>query len=192
MLSVGIDEAGRGCIFGPVFAAAVIWNDDIDHKLLKDSKKLTKNQRNIMYDFVVDNAVDYSFSSCSSSEIDHYNILQATQKAMHKALDDIYLDFDHIFVDGNYFNYYYSNNTQEYIPHSCLIKGDSIMKSISAASIVAKVEHDRWILKHSYMYPEYKLDKNMGYCTKDHMEAIQNYGRTLCHRYTFKLPFEKV
>lgn len=192
MLSVGVDEAGRGCIFGPVYAAAVIWNDEIDHKLLKDSKKLTNIQRRIMYDFIIDNAIDYSYATSSESEIDKYNILQATQRAMHKALDALYLDFDHINVDGNYFNYYYSHNSQDFKPHSCLIKGDSIMKSISAASIIAKVEHDKWILEHSSIYPEYKLNKNMGYCTKDHIEAVKTFGRTICHRYTFKLPFEKI
>lgn len=191
-MNVGIDEAGRGCIFGPVFAACVIWNEEVEHHLLKDSKKLTKCQREQMYDFVIQNCIDYSSSSCSSTEIDVMNILQATQKAMHKALDKIVLDYDHIFVDGNYFNTYFSEQHNEFKSHTCVVKGDSFVKSISAASIIAKVEHDRWIESVSNTYLQYDLQNNMGYCTKKHVEAIKEYGRTICHRYTFKMPYEKV
>ena len=192
MLSVGVDEAGRGCIFGPVFAACVIWNDDIEHKLLKDSKKLTKNQRNYMYDFIIGNAIDYGISYSTSAEIDKHNILQATQIAMHRALDKVTLDYDQIFVDGNYFNTYFSNSCSEYKSHTCIVKGDQILKSISAASILAKVSHDNWIEKHSNMFPEYNLSQNMGYCTKQHVEAVKQYGKSLEHRHTFKLPYEKI
>lgn len=188
MLSVGIDEAGRGCIFGPVFAAAVIWNDEIDHPLLKDSKKLSKKQRLYMYNFIKDNAIDYSVQPIDNIEIDRINILQATQKAMHSSLDNLTLQFDHIFVDGNYFKPYKD------IPFTCIVQGDSKYKSISAASILAKVEHDLYIdyvlSTHQELYM-YKLDTNMGYCTKAHIDAVWNYGKSSFHRLTFKLPFEK-
>ena len=191
-MNVGVDEAGRGCVFGSVYAACVIWNDNITHPLLKDSKKLSKSQRKQMYDFVINNCIDYASSYCSSAEVDNLNILQATQKAMHQALGKITLDYDHIFVDGNYFNTYYSEQHNEYKSHTCVVKGDSFIKSISAASIIAKVEHDIWIESICDIYPEYDLKNNMGYCTKKHILAIKENGRTICHRYTFEMPYEKI
>ena len=190
-MEVGIDEAGRGCAFGSVYAAAVIWDNSVVNEYIKDSKKLTKKKRQEMFEFVKDNAIDYGIGVASAKEIDEKNILQATQLAMHRALDSLCLDFDHINVDGNYFNYYYSETTKEFKPHTCIINGDTLIKAISAASILAKVSHDNYIEKMSEQYKEYNLESNMGYCTKKHIDAIQKHGRTFEHRHTFKMPFEK-
>ena len=190
-MDVGIDEAGRGCVFGSVYAAAVIWDNSVVNEYIKDSKKLTKKKRLEMFDFVKEYAIDYGIGVASEKEIDEVNILQATQLAMHRALDGLQLDFDHINVDGNFFNYYYSETTKEYKPHTCIIQGDSKVKAISAASILAKVSHDNYIETKSKQYIEYNLESNMGYCTKKHIDAIQKYGRTVEHRHTFKMPFEK-
>jgi len=190
-MNVGVDEAGRGCVFGPVYAAAVIWNNEITHDFLKDSKTVTKKRREYMNDFIKENALDYSVAFATSKEVDEKNILQATQLAMHRALDGLRIDFDTINVDGNYFNTYYSNNAEEYKSHNCIIKGDSKFIEISAASILAKVAHDEYICSIADQYSVYNLQQNMGYCTKYHIEAIKAYGRTFEHRHTFKMPYEK-
>ena len=190
MLTAGIDEAGRGCIFGPVFAAAVIWDDEITHKLLRDSKKLSAKQRNVVYDFVLDNAIDYGIASIDARIIDSVNILNATYTAMHSALDDLALDIDSILVDGNSFRYY-TDKEDNIVPHMCVVSGDSIHKSIMAASILAKVSHDRYVDDQSPKYPEYHLSSNKGYCTQQHIDAVRVYGRTTDHRQTFRLPYEK-
>ena len=188
-MNVGIDEAGRGCIYGPVCAAAVIWDDTITHKYLKDSKKLSKKQKAVMFDFVIDNAIDYGVGLVHANVIDEINILQATQKAMHLALDNVSIDFEHIQVDGNYFKPYKVHT------HECIIQGDSKVPAISAASIIAKVTHDNWILDHlinDEKDDQYSLSSNMGYCTKAHVEAVKLYGKHDEHRKSFKLPFEKL
>lgn len=187
-MEVGIDEAGRGCIFGPIYAAAVIWDPELDHKFLKDSKKLSACNRCIAYDYILDNCIDYGIGSCTSREIDNENILIANMKAMHRALDNIIIDFDSIKVDGNVFWEY--NN----IPHQTIVKGDTLHKSIMAASIIAKVSHDEYIdevLKSNNHLDVYGLTKNKGYCTAAHVSAIETFGRSEFHRYTFRLPFEK-
>ena len=184
-----LDEAGRGCIYGPVYSAAVLWNDEITHKLLKDSKKLSENQRNIMYDFILDHAIDYSIQSSTSQEIDQLNILNATQLSMHRCLDSLHLDFDSIYVDGNFFKPY------KHYTHFCIVGGDSIINGISAASILAKVSHDNNITNCVHLDPSlerYHLLSNKGYCTQQHSKAVQEFGKTLNHRITFRLPFEKV
>uniref|UniRef100_A0A6C0F8C5 Ribonuclease HII n=1 Tax=viral metagenome TaxID=1070528 RepID=A0A6C0F8C5_9ZZZZ len=183
-----LDEAGRGCIYGSVYAAAVIWNDEIKHKYLKDSKKLTLLQRKSMYDFIIDNAIDFSIQFATSQEIDQMNILNATQLAMHRALDELTIDFDEIYVDGNYFKPY-----KNYM-YSCIIKGDSTICGISAASILAKVTHDDYIescVDIDESLKKYSLNSNKGYCTQQHCKAVQKFGKTLNHRLTFRLPFEK-
>ena len=188
-LVAGVDEAGRGCIFGRVYAAAVIWNDSIHHPLLKDSKKLTKKQRSIMRDYILDNAIDYSIGYATHEEIDSLNILHATQKAMHDALNGLTLDIDHIYVDGNFFKFYKD------VEHTCVIGGDNVRLDIAAASILAKTSHDLWIqdvVSQDPLLERYSLDKNMGYCTKAHETAVRTYGRSSYHRKTFKLPFEKL
>ena len=184
-----IDEAGRGCIFGPVCAAAVIWDDNISHSLLKDSKKLTAKQRDVAFDFVIDNAVDYSICYASNQEIDTHNILQATQIAMHRCLDSMNLDFDDILVDGNYFKTYFGHG------HRCIVGGDAKVLGISAASILAKVSRDMYVCDLVQQHPElqqYGLESHKGYCTKLHIDSVKEYGRSDWHRMTFKLPYEKV
>ena len=159
-MNVGLDEAGRGCVFGPVVASAVIWNDEITHKYLKDSKKLTENQRLFMYDFITDNAIDYSVSSIDNNEIDKHNILQSTQTAMHNCLDSLSLEFDKIFIDGNYFKPY------KLIEYECVIKGDDKIPGISAASILAKVSRDKYITELCEAHTElekYNLNKLPSY-----------------------------
>lgn len=189
MLAAGVDEAGRGCIFGPVCAGAVIWNPEITHEKLKDSKKLTKRQRDFMYDFVIENAIDFAVGWCSAQEIDEMNILNASQEAMHRALDGLNLDIDHVYVDGNIFKPYQCKT------HECIVGGDNINPSISAASIIAKVSRDRWVdetVANNDNLAVYVLSKNKGYCTSQHIEAVKSHGRSEMHRKTFKLPFEKV
>lgn len=187
-MNVGVDEAGKGCILGPVYAAAVVWDDSIDHKYLKDSKKISKIQRSNMFDFIVENAIDYGIGYSTSEEIDSIGIHNANMNAMHRAIQELDLDFDQLYIDGNVFKSY------ENKPHSCIVGGDSKYKSISAASILAKVSHDNYIMSilnnDSYLQ-KYSLETNMGYGTASHIEAVQRYGRTVYHRYSFKLPFEK-
>jgi ribonuclease HII len=183
-MNAGVDEVGRGCFLGNVYAAAVIWDDDIDHSYLKDSKKLSEKQRNLMYDFIKDHCIDYGIGFSTVEEIDSLNILQATQCAMHRALDNLNLSIDKIDVDGNYFRKYRD------IPYTCIIQGDSFKKSISAASILAKVERDKYIydLVEKYTFLEkYDLKSNKGYGTVRHIKGIEENGLNEFHRKSFNL-----
>lgn len=183
-----IDEAGRGCVYGPVCASAVLWNDEVTHSLLRDSKRLSAKQRNEMYDFVTDNAIDWSVCYAEAEEVDSLNILHATQLAMHRCLDSLDVCFDEILVDGNFFSSYHG------IPYRCIVGGDNVVPGISAASILAKVSRDRRVCEDVLKRPEleqYCIQQNKGYCTKAHCDAIQKIGRTAGHRMTFMLPFEK-
>lgn len=183
----GIDEAGRGCIYGPVYAGCVIWDERITHKLLKDSKKLSIRQRNIAYEFIIEHAIDYGIGYATANEIDSMNILNATFLAMHRAIENTSLHIDKLLIDGTQFKEYKN------IPYECHIKGDDKFKCISAASILAKVEHDKFIEDNiNENLEKYSLKSNKGYCTKAHMDAVKYYGRTEGHRYSFKLPFEKL
>ena len=178
-----LDEAGRGSLIGDVYAGAVIWNSLITHKNLKDSKKLSKKQRNEMYEFIKQNAIDYSIGFATSDEIDQINILNATHLAMHRALDGLKETIHNIKVDGNRFKKYYN------IPHECIVDGDATEVGISAASILAKVEHDRHIDELVQANPDlekYDLLHNMGYGTKNHRDAIHIHGHTQWHRKSFK------
>ena len=183
-MNVGVDEAGRGSMFGPVVAAAVIWDPSITHIWLKDSKKLSKIQRKLMFDFVKTNCIDYGIGFATESEIDELNILQATQLAMHRALENINLLFDKIQIDGNYFKPW--NN----VSFECIIKGDQLYSNISAASILAKETRDSYIdnivEKESFLNV-YDLKNNKGYLTKTHMKAIKENGVSKFHRQTFSL-----
>jgi ribonuclease HII len=193
-IQIGVDEAGRGCLFGPVFVGAVIWNNDINDKLLeliKDSKKLSKKNRAIVREFIENNALAYNVSYCDNTVIDDINILQATHKAMHKCLDNIYgnnIKFDRILVDGNSFKPYIRNNYA--IEHNCIVSGDNKYIQIAAASILAKTYRDEYIenlCKEDDNLKKYGLMTNYGYGTKEHREAIKLYGYTKYHRKTFKL-----
>ena len=193
-IEVGLDEAGRGCLFGPVCVGAVIWLDedpikDDKNYEIKDSKKVSEKKRILLKDYIKDNAIAYSIQLIHHEDIDKYNILNATMNGMHKCLDEItdLLSIDTILVDGNHFDFY-SDNNDNYINHVCVIDGDNTYKSIAAASILAKTYRDEWINKLVDKNPElekYDLRNNKGYGTKNHLDAIKKYGITEWHRKSF-------
>ena len=191
-IEVGIDEAGRGCLFGPVTVAAVVWlHEDPDPTLeIKDSKKVGEKKRLILKDYIETNAIAWSVQFISPEEIDELNILQATMKGMHKCVDEIrkQLEIDTILVDGNSFNIYTDENL-DYLNHECVINGDNTYKSIAAASILAKTHRDNYIIelsKNNSELEKYGLPKNKGYGTKVHMDALKKHGSTNGHRMSFK------
>ena len=191
-IEVGLDEAGRGCLLGPVCVAGVIWlPEDPDSKIvIKDSKKYSEKKRIQCYDYINKHCIDYSIQLLSNDVIDTENILQASIQGMHKCLDDISTrqSFDTILVDGNHFDTYYSSQKDEFIPDYCIIKGDNTYKSIAAASVLAKTHRDQYIIQLVNDNPElekYDIRNNKGYGTKKHMEAIKKYGITQWHRKTF-------
>ena len=191
-IEVGLDEAGRGCLFGPVCVAGVIWlNEDPETSMvIKDSKKCTEKYRLKCYDYIKGNAIDYSIKTIDHETIDKENILKCSLNGMHLCLDELSErnKFNSILVDGNHFNSYYSKEQDDFIEHECVIKGDNIYKSIAAASILAKTFRDNYILELVEQYPElkkYGIEKNKGYGTKQHMEAIKEYGITQWHRTSF-------
>ena len=198
-IQIGVDEAGRGSLIGPVFAAAVIWNNEIDNeklKYIKDSKILSKEKRNEMRKFIEDNALAWEVASCDHSIIDDINILNATYKAMHKALKKIYdnnIKFDRILVDGNRFKPFVTRDG--FIDHKCIIKGDSKYINIAAASILAKTHHDEYIenmCKDNPHLCKYGLLTNQGYGTKEHRKKIKNNGLSEYHRKSFKINIDKI
>lgn len=192
-LEVGIDEAGRGCLFGPVCVAAVVWPPDLDDPLvewIQDSKKLSETKRRTVYDFILTNAIAWSIQLVSSIEIDTCNILQATMKGMHRCIDDIrkQLDIDTLLIDGDKFKLY-TNEELEPINHHCIVGGDSKYQSIAAASILAKTFRDDYILNLCDTRPElkhYDIHNNKGYGTLNHRNALQIRGPIDGHRFTFK------
>ena len=191
-LEVGIDEAGRGCLFGPVCIGAVIWPQADPEPLLeiKDSKKCSEKKRNYLRSYIEDNAIAWSVTMVHHDEIDSLNILNATIKGMHKCIDEIrsQLEIDTILVDGNSFKTY-TDNDFNYINHKCIINGDNTYKSIAAASILAKTHRDQYICQLIDKNPlllKYGLDSNKGYGTKKHMDAIKLFGTISGHRLSFK------
>ncbi len=188
-LEVGIDEAGRGPLFGRVYVGAVIIPPDetFNQSFIKDSKKLSERKRLIAYDFIKENAIDYTSFYYGEKEIDEKNIFNATYEGMHKALDKLLVQPDHILVDGIYFPIYMQNNI--IIPYTCIEKGDNKYLSIAAASIIAKVERDKYIYdlcdNHPELVENYSINQNKGYGTKKHMEGIKLHGITKWHRKTF-------
>ena len=178
---VGCDEAGRGCLAGPVFAAAVILPDGFDHPDLNDSKQLSKKKREVLRNVIEAEALDWGVGILSPQEIDTHNILRASFLAMHRALSTLQKSFDLILVDGNRFIPYSQK------PHKCIVKGDSKFLSIAAASILAKTHRDEAMLHLHKKYPRYTWDQNMGYPTKAHRQAIVDHGITPFHRKSFKL-----
>ena len=177
----GCDEAGRGCLAGPVVAAAVILPDGFKHPLLNDSKLLTEKQRLILEPYIKEHAVSYAVAFVSPKKIDKINILQASILAMHKALDQLVICPKYILVDGNKFNPYLD------VAHACIVKGDSKFASIAAASILAKTARDAYMKKLAKKYPDYAWVSNKGYPTKSHRAAIRLHGPTAFHRMTFRL-----
>jgi ribonuclease HII len=168
----GCDEAGRGCLAGPVYAAAVILPPDYNNKELNDSKKLSEKKRN---------AVCFSVGSSSAEEIDQYNILKASIFTMHKAIQLLKLQPQLLLIDGNRFIPY------KKIPYVCIVKGDGLYMSIAAASILAKTYRDEYMEEIHHLYPEYKWDRNKGYPTEDHRKSVIKYGHCSFHRKTFHI-----
>jgi ribonuclease HII len=179
-LEAGTDEAGRGCLAGPVTAAAVILPKDFSNDTLNDSKILSSTKRDLLRPIIETNATSFGIAQIFPDEIDKINILNASFLAMHKALDQLKTDPEFIIVDGNRFNPYQN------IPHACIVKGDGKYLSIAAASILAKTYRDAYMEKIHLEYPMYNWIKNKGYPTLEHREAIRKYGITKYHRKTFR------
>ena len=178
---VGIDEAGRGCIAGPVTASAVILPKGFNNKYLNDSKKLSEKKRLELKIIIEKEAVDYSVFFINAKIIDKINILNSTFKAMHGALNNLKTQPNFILVDGNKFIQYND------IPHKCIIKGDGKYQNIAAASILAKTYRDDYMKKLHSKYPEFGWNTNKGYGTKFHMDMINKHGKTDFHRKSFKI-----
>ncbi len=177
-LAAGVDEAGRGPLAGPVVAAAVIMEPTTLITGLNDSKKMTDKNRRKLFEIIYKNALDVSVGFVDAEEIDEINILQAAVKAMKIALNGLRVVPQHILIDGNYF-------TDYDIPYTTIVKGDGISVSIAAASIIAKVTRDDWMIKQSLLYPRYGFDKHKGYPTDFHFQAIEKYGLCPLHRKSF-------
>ncbi len=181
LLEAGTDEAGRGCLAGPVVAAAVILPQDFQHEILNDSKQLTEKQRDKLRPIIEKEAVTYAVSFVYQDQIDKINILNASILAMHRALEKLSRFPEFIIVDGNKFKPFHQ------IQYQTIVKGDSKYLSIAAASVLAKTYRDEYMKKIDCDFPEYLWRKNKGYPTKDHRDAIRNHGTTIHHRKTFRL-----
>ena len=177
----GTDEAGRGCLAGPVTAAAIILPESFENTILTDSKLLSEKNRGLLEPLLKSQSICYGIAHIQHDVIDDINILNASILAMHQAIDSLSKTPDYIIVDGNRFKPYKD------IPHSCIIKGDSKYLSIAAASVLAKTARDAYMLKLHEEYPMYNWKKNKGYPTKEHRAAIKKYGPTKYHRMSFKL-----
>ena len=181
----GLDEAGRGCLAGPVVAAAVILPKDFHDKLLTDSKQLNAKQRQQLIDVVKTYAIDYAIAEVDHETIDQINIYKASVMAMHRAVDQLKTKPDHLLVDGNRFISY------PFIQHTCIVKGDSKYFSIAAASILAKTYRDEWMKNAALKYPGYGLERNAGYPTIEHRRAVLTLGPTEIHRKTFRVEIKE-
>ncbi|MGN0211695.1 MAG: ribonuclease HII [Muribaculaceae bacterium] len=181
IIEAGCDEAGRGCLAGPVTAAAVILPPDFSNELLNDSKQLTEHQRDILRPIIESEAIAWGVAFVSPQEIDEINILKASFLAMHRAIDSLTVRPEALLIDGNRFIPYGD------IPHTCIVKGDGKMMSIAAASILAKTHRDEYMRRIATEYPQYGWEGNKGYPTPAHRAAIAQYGATPHHRATFRL-----
>ncbi len=180
-MEAGVDEAGRGCYAGPVFAAAVILPADFQHPLLNDSKQLSEKQRDLLRPVIEKESIAYAVAPVDNDSIDKINILQASYLAMHLALDALSTVPEFLLIDGNRFRAY------KKIPHRCIVKGDSKYASIAAASILAKTHRDEWMQRLHHEFPQYGWDKNKGYGTAAHRQAIEQYGLCRYHRKSFDI-----
>lgn len=180
-LEAGTDEAGRGCLSGPVVAAAVILPKDFTHPFLNDSKQLSEKKRDELRPFIEQNALAFGVSFIWQEEVDEINVLQASIIGMHRSLDQLKITPEFIIIDGNKFRNYKD------IPHKTIVKGDSKYLSIAAASVLAKTYRDEYMAKIHQELPMYNWQKNKGYPTKEHRNAIREFGATKYHRKTFKL-----
>ena len=177
----GTDEAGRGCLSGPVVAAAVILPENFEHPLLNDSKQLSEKQRVLLKSFIEVHALSFGVSFVDHLEVDKINVLQASITGMHRSIDQLKLTPEFIIVDGNKFKPYSE------IPHKTIVKGDAKYMSIAAASVLAKTYRDEYMEKIHLEFPMYNWKQNKGYPTKQHRDAIREFGITHYHRKTFKL-----
>ena len=180
-IEAGCDEAGRGCLCGPVFAAAVILKKGFKNSVLNDSKKLNKKNRDELRIIIENEALAWAVGIVTEKEIDDINILNASFLAMHRAVDQLSKKPGLLLIDGNRFNAY------DGIPHECVIKGDGKYMSIAAASILAKTHRDDYMSALHEIHPEYNWKQNKGYPTKEHRNAIREFGITKYHRKTFRL-----
>jgi ribonuclease HII len=180
-LEAGCDEAGRGCLAGPVFAAAVILPDDFDHELLNDSKVLDEQTRYALRIEIEQKAIAHAVGVVDNNEIDKINILNASFLAMHRAIEKLHLQPQFLIIDGNRFNKFGTT------PHKCIIKGDSLYFSIAAASILAKTYRDDFMKQIAAEHPEYDWHSNKGYPTIKHRNAVLELGFTPYHRRTFRV-----
>lgn len=180
-MEAGCDEVGRGCLAGPVVAAAVVLPPDYRHQYLRDSKQLSKIQRLLVRRDILNDAISFGIAEVSNTEVDKINVLKASFVGMHRALDLLFYMPELILVDGNRFIPYRD------IPYECIVKGDGKYLSIAAASILAKTYRDELMEALSETHPEYGWHKNVGYPTKEHRKAIEKYGITPYHRKSFRL-----
>ncbi len=178
-IEAGCDEAGRGCLAGPVFAAAVILPEDFENELLDDSKKLTEKQRYALRPIIEQQALAFAVGIVDNHEIDRINILNASFLAMHRAVAQLQISPKHLLIDGNRFNAYPD------IPHTCIVKGDGKFLPIAAASILAKTYRDDYMDAIHQQYPQYNWSKNKGYPTLHHRKVVSEIGITPYHRITF-------
>ena len=183
-IEAGCDEAGRGCLAGPVVAAAVILKKDVDYPELNDSKQLTEKKRMQLRELVMKEALSYGIGIVTALEIDEINILNASFLAMHRALDQLKVRPELLLIDGNRFNPY------KKVKHVCIVGGDAKYQSIAAASILAKTTRDMMMVEYGEQYPVYNWKKNKGYPTPEHKQAIADYGTTPLHRMTFNMAIQ--
>ncbi len=185
LLEAGCDEAGRGCLAGPVFAAAVILPKSFYHPLLNDSKQITEEQRYELRPFIEQHALSYAVAQQCNKQIDKLNILKASFKSMHLAVKALQLQPQLLLIDGNRFAPY------RRIPHKCIVRGDSKYASIAAASILAKTYRDDYMKDLHEKFPRYNWAKNKGYATKEHQEALDKFGPCRFHRKSFRLDYSQ-
>jgi ribonuclease HII len=198
-LEVGLDECARGCLLGRTYMAAVVWSPEFLEESIedpefdwlnkiRDSKKLSSKTRELLAKYIKEYCLDYSIQWADEKEIDKKNILQAVQDGFHRCLDSLQMTPDKIYIDGNYFKTYCDRDLN-IISHQCIEQGDNKYLSIASASILAKVEHDKYISELCVNYPilseRYGISTNMGYGTKTHLDGIKTYGITQFHRKTF-------
>jgi ribonuclease HII len=183
LLEAGCDEAGRGCLAGPVFAAAVILPKDFFHPLLNDSKLLTAEERYMLRPVIEQQAISYAVASLCNKKIDKYNILKASFKTMHLAIKQLQPQPGLLLIDGNRFTRF------KKIPHQCIIQGDGLYASIAAASILAKTYRDDYMKELHHKFPRYNWAQNKGYATREHQEALDQYGPCRYHRNSFRLSY---
>lgn len=181
LIEAGCDEAGRGCLAGPVFAAAVIFPKGYYNPVLNDSKKLSEKQRNELRPIIEREALAFAVSSVTPQEIDKINIHNASYKAMHLAIDALKISAEYLIIDGNRFIPY------PMVPHTCIIKGDGKYLSIAAASILAKTYRDEYMERIAGDFPQYEWQSNKGYPTIVHRNAVLQHGHTIHHRRTFRV-----